>query len=139
MDGRPLRIDTCDTNNNNAAKAKSCAASLLGKGAHVIFTTCDVDFATPVVQESLKAGKLTIAPCIGTDQMGPKRFGKAGKMAFSFGNVAQDEGSAMAEYAYRKRLADREPGDEHAARLLQERRPGVREALHADGRQDRRT
>ena len=34
--------------------------------------------------------------------MGPKRFGKAGKLAFSFGNVAQDEGSAMAEYAYRK-------------------------------------
>ena len=34
--------------------------------------------------------------------MGPKRFGKAGKLAFSFGNVAQDEGSAMAEYAWRK-------------------------------------
>ena len=100
--GRPLRIETCDTNNNNPAKAKSCAASLLGKGAHVMFTTCDVDFATPVVQESLKAGKLTIAPCIGTDQMGPKRFGRSGKMAFSFGNVAQDEGSAMAEYAFRK-------------------------------------
>ena len=33
--------------------------------------------------------------------MGP-RFGTAGKMAFSFGNVAQDEGSAMAEYAWRK-------------------------------------
>jgi branched-chain amino acid transport system substrate-binding protein len=100
--GRPLKLETCDTNNNNPAKAKSCAASLLGKGADIIFTTCDVDYATPVVQESLKAGKLTIAPCIGTDQMGPKRFGKAGKMAFSFGNVAQDEGSAMAEYAYRK-------------------------------------
>ena len=100
--GRPLRIETCDTNNNNPAKAKSCAAQLLGKGAHVMFTTCDVDFATPVVQESLKAGKLTIAPCIGTDQMGPKRFGTAGRLAFSFGNVAQDEGSAMAEYAYRK-------------------------------------
>ena len=55
VNGRPLRIDTCDTNNNNAAKAKSCAASLLGKGAHVIFTTCDVDLATPVVQESIKA------------------------------------------------------------------------------------
>jgi branched-chain amino acid transport system substrate-binding protein len=100
--GRPFKIETCDTNNNNPAKAKSCAASLLGKGAHVIFTTCDVDFATPVVQESLKAGKLTIAPCIGTDQMGPKRFGTSGKLAFSFGNVAQDEGSAMAEYAYRR-------------------------------------
>jgi len=100
--GRPLKILTCDTNNNNPAKAKSCAASLLGKGAHVMFVTCDVDYATPVVQEALKAGKLAIAPCIGTDQMGPKRFGKAGKLAFSFGNMAQDEGSAMAEYAYRK-------------------------------------
>ena len=102
VNGRPLRIDTCDTNNNNAAKAKSCAASLLGKGANVIFTTCDVDLATPVVQESIKRGKLTLSTCIGTDQMGPKRFGSAGKLAFSFGNVAQDEGSAMAEYAYRK-------------------------------------
>ncbi|HEX7223491.1 MAG TPA: ABC transporter substrate-binding protein [Candidatus Limnocylindrales bacterium] len=100
--GRPLRIDTCDTNNNNPAKAKSCAAQLLGRGAHVMFVTCDVDFATPVVLEALRAGTLAVAPCIGTDQMGPKRFGKAGKLAFSFGNVAQDEGSAMAEYAYRK-------------------------------------
>jgi branched-chain amino acid transport system substrate-binding protein len=32
--------------------------------------------------------------------MGPKRFGKKGKLAFSFGNVAQDEGSAMAQYAW---------------------------------------
>jgi branched-chain amino acid transport system substrate-binding protein len=100
--GRKFVIRTCNTQNNNAAKAKACALSLLGGGAHIIFTTCDVDFATPVVQETIKRGKLAIAPCIGTDQMGPKRFGKAGKMAFSFGNVAQDEGSAMAEYA-RKR------------------------------------
>ena len=100
--GRKLVIRTCDTQNNNPAKAKACAAGLIGKGADIMFVTCDVDFATPVVQESLKAGKLTIAPCIGTDQMGPKRFGAAGKLAFSFGNVAQDEGSAMAEYAYRK-------------------------------------
>jgi branched-chain amino acid transport system substrate-binding protein len=45
---------------------------------------------------------LAIAPCIGTDQMGPKRFGAKGKLAFSFGNVAQDEGSAMAEFAWKK-------------------------------------
>jgi branched-chain amino acid transport system substrate-binding protein len=93
-------IKTCDTQNNNAAKAKSCALSLLGQKANIIFTTCDVDFATPVVQEAINRGKLAIAPCIGTDQMGPRRFGKKGKLAFSFGNVAQDEGSAMAEYAH---------------------------------------
>jgi branched-chain amino acid transport system substrate-binding protein len=100
--GRQVRIDTCDTNNNNPARAKSCARSLLGRGADILFVTCDVDFATPVVQEALNRGKLAIAPCIGTDQMGPKRFGRKGRLAFSFGNAAQDEGSAMAEYAIRR-------------------------------------
>jgi branched-chain amino acid transport system substrate-binding protein len=100
VDGRQLRIDTCDTQNNDPAKAKACAATLLDGGADVMFVTCDVDFATPVVQESISSGKLTIAPCIGTDQMGPKRFGEQGELAFSFGNAAQDEGSAMAEFAW---------------------------------------
>ncbi len=98
--GRPLEIATCDTQNNDPAKAKACASQLLGDGADIMFVTCDVDFATPVVQESINDGKLTIAPCIGTDQMGPKRFGDKGNLAFSFGNVAQDEGSAMAEFAW---------------------------------------
>jgi branched-chain amino acid transport system substrate-binding protein len=98
--GHKFVIKTCDTQNNNASKAKSCALNLLGQGASILFTTCDVDFATPVVQEAIKRGKLAISTCIGTDQMGPKRFGKQGKLAFSFGNVAQDEGSAMAQYAW---------------------------------------
>ena len=100
--GPNLRIITCDTQGNKPATAKACAARMLGQGADVIFTTCDVDFAAPVVQESINAGKLTIAPCIGTDQMGPKRFGAKGRLAFSYGNVAQDEGSAMAEYAWKR-------------------------------------
>ena len=104
--GVNLRINTCNTQGNKPAVAKSCAARLLGQGADVIFTTCDVDLAAPVVQESINAGKLTIAPCIGTDQMGPKRFGAKGRLAFSFGNVAQDEGSAMAEYAWRRGWRD---------------------------------
>jgi branched-chain amino acid transport system substrate-binding protein len=99
VDGRPLEIETCDTQNNDPAKAKACATSLLDGGAEIVFVTCDVDFATPVVQEAIGQEKLAIAPCIGTDQMGPKRFGEQGRLAFSFGNVAQDEGSAMAEFA----------------------------------------
>ena len=102
LKGRKLKIVTCDTQGNKPAIAKACAAKLLGQGVDVMFTTCDVDFAAPVVQESINAGKLTVAPCIGTDQMGPKRFGAKGRLAFSFGNVAQDEGSAMAEYAWSK-------------------------------------
>jgi branched-chain amino acid transport system substrate-binding protein len=100
--GRKLQINTCDTQGNKPATAKSCAARLLGRGANIVFTTCDVDLAAPVVQEAINRGVLAVAPCIGTDQMGPKRFGPKGRLAFTFGNVAQDEGSAMAEYAWRK-------------------------------------
>jgi len=100
VDGRELRIETCDTQNNDPARAKICATTLLEGGADIIFVTCDVDFATPVVQEAISQETLAIAPCLGTDQMGPKRFGDQGRLAFSFGNVAQDEGSAMAEFAW---------------------------------------
>jgi branched-chain amino acid transport system substrate-binding protein len=100
--GRQLQIRTCDTQGNKPAVAKACALKLLGGGANIIFTTCDVDYAAPVVQETINRGVLAVAPCIGTDQMGPKRFGPKGKLAFSFGNVAQDEGSAMAQYAWGK-------------------------------------
>ena len=102
VNGRTLQIRTCDTQGNKPAMAKACALKLLSGGADMMFTTCDVDFAAPVVQEAINRGVLAVAPCIGTDQMGPKRFGAKGKLAFSYGNVAQDEGSAMAQYAYGK-------------------------------------
>jgi branched-chain amino acid transport system substrate-binding protein len=102
VNGRQLEIRTCDTQSNNPTTAKACALSLLGQKANVIFTTCDVDLAAPVVRTAIDRGVLAIAPCIGTDQMGPKRFGAKGRLAFSFGNVAQDEGSAMAQYAWSK-------------------------------------
>jgi branched-chain amino acid transport system substrate-binding protein len=102
VNGHAVVLKTCDTQGNKPAIAKACAQKLLGQGANVIFTTCDVDFAAPVVQEAINRGVLAVAPCIGTDQMGPKRFGAKGRLAFSFGNVAQDEGSAMAQYAWAK-------------------------------------
>jgi ABC-type branched-subunit amino acid transport system substrate-binding protein len=100
VNGRKIVIKTCKTQGDDPTTSKTCADKLIGEHANVIFTTCDVDLASPVVQESLKHHLLTIAPCIGTDQMGPKRFSN-GKLAFSFGNVAQDEGSAMAELAWK--------------------------------------
>jgi branched-chain amino acid transport system substrate-binding protein len=100
--GTKVKLITCNTQGNKPAIAKACARKLLSQGANVIMTTCDVDYAAPVVQEAINAGKLTVAACIGTDQMGPKRFGAKGRLAFSYGNVAQDEGSAMAEFAWNK-------------------------------------
>jgi branched-chain amino acid transport system substrate-binding protein len=98
--GVTIKLNTCDTQGNKPAIAKACALKLIGQGSQIIFTTCDVELAAPVVQEAINRALLTVAPCIGTDQMGPKRFGPKGRLAFSFGNVAQDEGSAMAQYAW---------------------------------------
>ena len=90
------------------------------------------------MQEAINRGVLAVAPCIGTDQMGPKRFGPKGKLAFSFGNVAQDEGSAMAQYAWGRGWQHGGARDRQRDRLLQEHRRGVQGALQAARRQDRR-
>jgi branched-chain amino acid transport system substrate-binding protein len=100
--GRPIEIKVIDTQ-LDPEQTKSAAIDLIdNQGAQVLFVTCDVDFATPAIQEALNRGVLAIAPCIGTDQMGPQRFGEQGKLAFTLGNVAQDEGAAMAEFALDK-------------------------------------
>ena len=83
-------------------QTRADALSLVSKGANVLWVTCDVDFSTPSIQVGLSAKLLTVAPCIGTDQMGPKRFGSAGLLAFSYGNVAQDEGAADAQIAIKQ-------------------------------------
>ncbi|HEY2052883.1 MAG TPA: ABC transporter substrate-binding protein [Solirubrobacterales bacterium] len=98
VDGREIEF----TVGNTAAepgKNKSVAEEQVSNGAEILWVTCDVDVATPAIQVGLAKKMLTVSPCIGTDQMGPKRFGSEGKLAFSFGNVAQDEGAAMAEAA----------------------------------------
>lgn len=98
VNGRPLELRWVDTQ-LDPEQTKSAAIDLLEEGAAALLVTCDVDFATPAVQEALNRDILAVAPCIGTDQMGPERFGEDGDLAFSFGNVAQDEGAVMAEFA----------------------------------------
>ena len=73
----------------------------------------------------------------------PTRWGRSasapkGRLAFSFGNVAQDEGSAMAQYAWSKGWRTAALATDTRDRLLQERRAGVQGPLEAARRQDRR-
>ncbi|HZT94392.1 MAG TPA: ABC transporter substrate-binding protein [Gaiellaceae bacterium] len=99
--GRKIVLKTCDTQKDDPTASKACADQLIGKGAKIILTTCDVNLAAPVVQEAIKHHLLTVAPCIGTDQLGPKfPFCGGTDLCFSFGNLAQDEGSAMAQFAW---------------------------------------
>jgi branched-chain amino acid transport system substrate-binding protein len=101
INGQPVELTFIDTQ-LDPEQTKAAAIDLIdNQGAQVLIVTCDVDFATPAVQEAINRGVLAVAPCIGTDQMGPKRFGDdAGRLAFTVGNLAQDEGAAMAEFAY---------------------------------------
>lgn len=101
VDGRKIKFDIANTQ-LKPDQTRSDALNLVSKGASVLWVTCDVDFATPSITVGLSAKLLTISPCIGTDQMGPKRFGSAGKLAFSYGNVAQDEGAADARIAIKQ-------------------------------------
>jgi len=101
VDGRKLEFRVKNTR-LDPERTRAAALSLADDGADVMWVTCDVDWATPSAQVGITKGLLTVAPCIGTDQMGPKRFGDKGKLAYSFGNVAQDEGAAMAAVAKKK-------------------------------------
>lgn len=96
--GRPLELITLDAT-VDADLNKSTAIDLIEQGAEILVVTCDFDFAAPAIQEALAADILAVAPCIGTDRMGPLGLGEPGRTAFSFGNQAQDEGAVMAEFA----------------------------------------
>src|SRR5213593_2500451 len=95
--GPNFQIKVC---NHQLKKQKSCAAQLIQAGAKIAIDTCDVEYGAAATQEFINHGILTISPCVTTDQMGPQRFGAKGKLAFTMGGTAQDEGSADAEYAY---------------------------------------
>jgi len=86
--------------NHQLKKQQSCAAQLIQQGAKIAIVTCDVEYAAPATQQFINRGILTISPCVTTDQMGPQRFGAKGRLAFTMGGTAQDEGSAEAEYAW---------------------------------------
>jgi branched-chain amino acid transport system substrate-binding protein len=88
--------------NHQLKRQQACAAQLIQQGAKIAFVTCDVEYAAPATQQFINKGILTMSPCVTTDQMGPQRFGAKGKLAFTVGSAAQDEGSAEAEWAYSK-------------------------------------
>lgn len=99
VNGRPLELITRDTT-LDPEQTRAVAADLIAEGAVMLMVTCDFDFALPATQEAVNAGILAIAPCIGTDRQGPIGLGEEdGEIAFSFGNMGQDEGAVMAEFA----------------------------------------
>jgi branched-chain amino acid transport system substrate-binding protein len=101
VDGRKI-VFNVENDKLVPAQTRADALDQISKGADILWVTCDVDFATPSTEVGLSQKLLTISPCTSTDQMGPKRFGPAGDLAFTFGSIAQDEGAALAQFAISK-------------------------------------
>jgi branched-chain amino acid transport system substrate-binding protein len=101
VDGRPLEIKALN-DQLDPTQTKSDALKLVDSGVNIGWVTCDVDFASAAIQEFLAAKLLTVSPCGGTDQFGPSKFGAIGHQLFTFGNPAQQDGAAVAEWAYSK-------------------------------------
>lgn len=99
VNGRPLQMKFLN-DQLDPAKTKQFALQMIQKKVDIGWVTCDVNYASPAASAFLKAGKLTVAPCLGTDELSPIAFGASGKLGFSYGNAAQDEGAAAAQYAY---------------------------------------
>ena len=100
VNGRPLKLVFLN-DQLDPTKTKQFAVQMLQKKVDIGWVTCDVNYAAPAAQQFLNAGKLTVAPCLGTDELSPLRFGAKGKLGFSYGNAAQDEGAAAAEFSYK--------------------------------------
>ena len=102
IDGRQVELEVID-HQLDPERTKSAAIELIdGPGADVLLVTCDVDYATPAVQEAITRGVLAVPPLLARTRWARSASATPGKLAFSIGNVAQDEGAAMAEYAIEK-------------------------------------
>ena len=92
--GRPIQFKVYN-DQLQPSLTRSDALKAIAAGAKILWVTCDVTFATPAIEVGLAHHMLVVSPCTGTNELGPARFGKPGKLAFSFGNAPQAEAAVL--------------------------------------------
>ncbi|EQD26863.1 Extracellular ligand-binding receptor [mine drainage metagenome] len=105
------------------ALTRSDAIAAVSAGASILWVSCDVNFATPAIQVGLQHKLLTIAPCIGTDQMGPSLFRPRGQAGIQFRQRAPVGRRRAGPALDPARVEDRHRGHGQAAHLLHGRVP----------------
>jgi branched-chain amino acid transport system substrate-binding protein len=96
--GRKLVAAFCDTKSDREQGAK-CGQEMVEKGADFIVVTCDYDFGGPAALSASRGGKISWALCAEDPKMGVQGIGP---LAFSGAEAAQLQGSAIAEWAFKK-------------------------------------
>ncbi len=120
---------TCNTQGNKPAIAKACATKLLSQGADIIMTTCDVDFAAPVIQTAINRGKLTVAAVHRHRPDGTEALRREGSAGVLVRKRRAGRGIGDGRVRLEAWLEDGVACDGHRDRLLPQRRAGVQGAL----------
>ena len=97
--GRKLVTAYCDTKTDREQGAK-CGEEMVEKGADLVVVSCDYDMGAPAALAAARAGKIAWSLCAGDPKMGVQAIGP---LAFSGGEAAQLQGSAMAEWGFNKK------------------------------------
>ena len=95
--GRKLRAVFADAKSDRVEGVKA-AQAVVRQGPDLVFGSCDYDWGSPAVFEAQKSGKISVYICAED----PKA-GIAGPNAFTTSAVAQEQGIAMADWAYDKK------------------------------------
>jgi branched-chain amino acid transport system substrate-binding protein len=98
IDGRQVEIVEADTQ-SKPEQVRSAGESVLDKGADVMITSVDYDFAGPAAQAAQQAGKLAISLGASSVKFGVQGIGP---LAFTTGLASYSEGAVLANIAQQK-------------------------------------
>ncbi|MGD9538963.1 MAG: ABC transporter substrate-binding protein [Alphaproteobacteria bacterium] len=99
--GKPIRIVEADAKSDRTESAKA-GAEVISAGADMVVVDCDFDWGSPAALQAENAGLISFFLCAEDAKAGPEGIGP---FAFTSGNAAHSQGSALAEWAHEKKGA----------------------------------
>jgi branched-chain amino acid transport system substrate-binding protein len=95
--GRKIKVVSADTH-SDVNQGANAGIAVMDKGAQMVVVSCDYDFGGPAASQAQTRGYVSFSVCAGSIKFGPQGVGDK---AFTMGMAAAEEGSGMAEWAYK--------------------------------------
>ena len=134
--GRKIVLKTCDTQKDDPTASKACADKLISQGAKIIFTTCDVDLASPVVTGGAQRPPAHDRAVHRHRPDGAEEVRQGRQARLQLRQRRAGRGLRDGPGRLESRLEDGRPRKGHGDRLLQGGRDRLQGALQAARRQD---
>ena len=97
--GKQIRIVEADVRSERTEGAKASLV-VISQGVDMVVVDCDFDMGGPAALRAQNAGLIAFSLCAGDPKMGPVGIGP---YAFTAGNAAHTEGSAIVEWGYHEK------------------------------------